>query len=180
MLELKTEGVPEAVKTLQTLSADLQEKGVRSALRVASKPVRDAMIRNAPDDPLTGGTRLGKAINILKAGKNTKIQSGRGKRELIAADGKVAMIIGPNKKVDGDSVKHIAWFTEWGTQPHKISAKDPYEGTFTIRGGFVRGTIDHPGARGQHWMSKSLAQSRGEIAREFYHGLEKWIKRQFK
>ena len=172
---IEIESIPENEKTLnelQALSADLQEKGVRAALHASSIPLVKAMRSKAPDDRSTAGSRLAQAINKTQAKTGAGVITGAGGRSVNLDSGEVGLIIGPNKKVDGRSVRGVAIITEWGAKAHKISAKN---NIFKIGPRIFRGTINHPGVKAQHWMSGAFTSVEGQYQEGFYRGLEKWM-----
>jgi hypothetical protein len=146
-----------SIDTLKALSANLQQKGVLSALHVAARPLIIAMRANAPDDPATGGSRLAVAVNKTRAKPGRKIATGRGYRVVKSEAEEIALLVGPNKKVTGKYVGYIGWFLEQGAKAHRI------------------GKGQHPGIAPRRWMSRSLESSESMIKTGFYTGLEKWI-----
>ena len=158
MIDLHLDGgQKKAVDTLKGLSANLQQKGVLSALHVAARPLIVAMKANAPDDPATGGSRLAMAVNKTRAKPGRKVGTGKGYRVVKSEGEEIALLVGPNKKVAGKYVGYIGWFLEQGAKPHRI------------------GKGQHPGVAPRRWMSKSLQSSESMITTGFYTGLEKWI-----
>ena len=159
-------GQKQAIDTLKGLSSNLQQKGVLSALHVAARPLIIAMRANAPDDPSTGGSRLAMAVNKRRAKPGTKVSTGKGHRVIKAESDEVALLVGPNKKVNGKYVGYIGWFLEQGARSHSNAKKAKYYRT---------GTGVHPGIAPRRWMSKSLESSESMIRTGFYTGLERWI-----
>lgn len=162
----------ETLRELRELSADLQDKAIKSALRVAAKPLADAMKRGAPDDSSTPGTRLAQAVNITQATKGTRVRTGAGGRMVDVGEGEFGVVVGPNKKVGGKKVDYIAWMLESGTKPHKISSKN---NILKLGPRFLRGSIQHPGVRARYWMSGAFASASGQVESQFYVGLERYL-----
>jgi hypothetical protein len=157
---------------LQELSANLQEKGIRSALRVAAKPLQAAMQAAAPDDSRTPGSRLARSINITQAKTGATVRTGAGDRAVVVGDGEVGVIVGPNKKVGGTGVGYIGWMLESGTKAHKIKSKRKF---LKIGGRFAGRSVMHPGVKAMAWMSRSFDSASSLVEEGFYTGLEKWM-----
>lgn len=155
-----------SLDTLKSLSANLQQKGVLSALHVAARPLIVAMKANAPDDPATGGSRLAMAVNKTRAKPGRKVATGRGYRVVKSDDQEIALLVGPNKKVNGKYVGYIGHFLEIGTKPHSVAKKGK---------AYRSGGKTHPGIAPRQWMSKALQSSESMIKTGFYSGLDKWI-----
>lgn len=181
MIALKT--LPDnkqSLERLQGLAGNLQEKGLRSALRGAAKPLAAAMKAAAPDDPRTGGTRLAQAINITQAKKGARVRTGRGDRFVDVETDEAAVVVGPNKKVGGQNVAWLAWMLEGGTKPHKIGPKAKNAANRLIIGGrtLPKGqSVTHPGIRPRGWMANAFVAAAGQVEQGFYTGLEQWIKK---
>jgi hypothetical protein len=158
MIDLQLNGEQkQAIDTLKGLSANLQQKGVLSALHVAARPLIIAMRASAPDDPATGGSRLAMAVNKTRAKPGRKVGTGTGYRVVKSEAEEIALLVGPNKKVNGKYVGYIGWFLEQGAKAHRI------------------GKGQHPGVAPRRWMSKALQSSESMIQTGFYTGLERWI-----
>jgi HK97 gp10 family phage protein len=155
---------------LQALSADLQVKTIRAALRAGAKPIAAAMKAAAPDDAGTAGTRLASAINITQAKTGTKVLTGAGGRSVSLNEGEVGIVVGPNKKVGGVNWGWLAHLMEHGTRPHTI---DNSESLLVIAGRFTAGPVQHPGTRARHWMNKAYLSSKGKFESAFYTTLQK-------
>ncbi|HQU87564.1 MAG TPA: HK97 gp10 family phage protein [Denitromonas sp.] len=159
---------------LQALAANLQQKGVRAALRAAAKPLQAAMRSAAPDDPRTSGSRLSQAINITQAKTGTRVRTGAGDRVADVGESELGVVVGPNKKVGGENVGYIGWMLEAGTKAHKISAKN---NILKLGPRFIRGDVAHPGIRARNWMSGAFAAASSLVEQQFYAGLESWLDR---
>lgn len=172
----------QALSTLRALSADLQQKGVRTALRASGKPIADAMKAAAPNDPMTPGSRLASAINITIAKPGRKVRTSAGDRVIRRESDEIALLIGPNKPVALNSgfvgpvankkkafgpVGYIAWFTEEGTQPHDITLKKGRKvfhfGAASDRGFVRRKTVRHLGTRALNWQTKAMNSGRPQM-----------------
>lgn len=162
----------ETLKELQALSADLQDKAIKSALKVSAKPLADAMVSNAPDDPATAGTRLARAINVTQAKKGTRVRTGVGGRVVDVKEGELGVVVGPNKKTGGIKVDWLAWMLEVGTKGHKISSKN---NILKLGPRFLRKPVWHPGIRPRAWMDKSFRSASSQIEQQFYVGLERYL-----
>lgn len=157
LLDIALENQKLSLDTLRALSKDMQNKGVRSALHIAAKPLISAMRSAAPDDPRTVGTRLAAAISKTTAKPGRRVATGRGYRVVKSEADEVALLVGPSKKVGGQRIGYIGWFLEMGTKPHKM------------------GKGKHPGVQAQHWMQRSLEATQSQMEAGFYQGLDKWI-----
>jgi len=183
LVDVKLAGQQQSLDTLHGLSRDLQQKGVRSALHVAAKPLILAMKSLAPNDNETPGSRLAQSINKTIAKPGRRVRTGAGDRVVKSENEELALLVGPNKKYRGKSVGYIGWFTEKGTDPHDIKLKKAKMFHFGIDQdrGFVRkAVIKHPGSRALKWQEAAVSRSQGSLQAEFYKGLEKWIARQAK
>ncbi len=180
---IKLETIPEnkeSIDTLRRLGAELQQKGVASALRFAAKPLALAMKATAPDDQETPGTRLSEAINVTKAKKGTRVRTGAGDRFVDVSADELGLVVGPNKRVSGGPVGYLAWFLEHGTKPHAIKPRASKK-TFKlqINGSVISGVdgVQHPGVKARHWMGNAFTAASGQVESGFYTGLQRWIKR---
>ena len=178
LVNVELVGHQQALDTLHALSADLQQKGIRSGLHVAAKPLVEAMRSLAPNDSQTPGNRLAESISKTTARPGRKVRTGAGDRVVKAESDEISLLVGPNKKWRGKGVGYIGWFTEMGTEPHDFTLKRGkvfHLGTMQDRGFVRKQAIRHPGSRGLHWQQKALALVEGQMESGFYAGLDKWI-----
>lgn len=157
---------------LRALSADLQQKGIRSALHKGGLPLVKAMRSLAPDDRTTSGSHLQQAINKTNVKSGDGLLTGQGRRFADIGKDEIALVIGPNKKIGGISVHGTASITEWGAKPHTIM---PKHGVLNIAGRFFTGSIHHPGVTGTGWMARTLDMAGNRYYEQFYHGLERFM-----
>ena len=171
MIDLQLDGgQKKAVDTLKGLSANLQQKGVLSALHVAARPLIVAMKANAPDDPKTAGSRLEMAVNKTRAKPGRKVGTGKGYRIVRSEGDEIALLVGPNKKVGGENVNYIGWFLEMGVRKHRIGKKNRlYKTGQTGQGKW------HPGIAAKYWQSRAMQAAEPMMKTGFDSGLEKWI-----
>jgi len=162
------------IDTLKTLSRDLQDKAIKSALRVSAKPLAESMKSGAPGSPKTAGTSLAQAVNISQAKSGARIRTGAGNRAVSLSSGEFGVIVGPNKKVGGESLGALAMLLEGGAKAHKISSKN---NILKLGVRFLRGAVNHPGFRAKNWMTGAFDMSAPMIEQQFYTGLDKWIAR---
>lgn len=162
----------ETLDSLQALSADLQEKGVRSALHSGGNLIVRAMKANAPDDIFTAGSHLSLAINKTQVKTGQGVLTGQGRRYISLGNDEVGLVVGPNRNIGGRSTHGTASITEWGAKPHTIGTSDTL---FRIGRSFFYGPIYHPGVKGTHWMSRAYEQSASGYEQQFYIGMEKWL-----
>jgi len=171
MIDVAIQNQQASIDTLRSLSRDLQQKGVRSALRASAVPLVVAMKAAAPDDPRTTGSRLEQSINRTIAKPGRKVKTGRGDRIVKQEGEEIAILVGPNKGVSKQKVGYIGWFTEKGTKPHTLESKKIRR----ISKALGRKSSMHPGSRAQHWMENAFSASQGQVESLFYSNLEKWI-----
>lgn len=158
--------------SLQALSYDLQEKGVRSALHSGGNLIVRAMKSSAPDDHATTGSHLARSINKTQVKRGQGVLTGQGRRYIALGNGEVGLVIGPNKKVGGRSAHGTASILEWGAKPHTIGTSKTF---FHVGSSYFFGPIQHPGVRARHWMSKAMDAAGSGYEQQFYIGLEKWL-----
>lgn len=152
------------LKELTEFELTVQNKVVRSGLVALSKPLKKSMIDNAPKDH----GYLAQSINHKSLRPNQKA------RLNIAADD-VAIIVGPNKKVNGFSQSRKANLVEGGVKAHVIESKNK-----KLRmgaGGFAEGKIKHPGVKANPFMGDSLEQNESNLSGLFYQGMAKTLDR---
>lgn len=198
MIQLKT--LPQNAKALQDLrelGADLQKKGVVSAMQSGTLPLVASLKARAPDDPKTGGSRLSAAINRLQVKGSTVLQTSSGKRNINVPDNVYGLVVGPNK---GSRKKAVGWLghiLQVGAKKHDVerivrrtfrvfSADGLSYKNKRVRfnkaikytggdGGFSRGPIVHPGFGARDWIGSALSEAEPLIDERFYAGLNKWI-----
>ena len=161
------------INELNELSADLQQKAIRSSLHAAAVPLVQAMKSAAPDDPSTPWSSLSASINKVAAKTGKSVRTGAGVRTVSLGENEVALIVGPNKKIKGRNMHGVASITEWGSKQHIIGPKA--DKNMRIGKTFVAGTVMHPGVRAKHWMSGALQDTESRFEALFYTGLEKWL-----
>lgn len=167
-LDVKIENVGDVQRVLGSMGDDLRRKAIRSGLRAAAKPVADKMRDLAPG-------RFKRAISVTQFSKRQSERlRGTLARVEIPRDG-VAMIIGPNRKVDGVRVAQLAHLVEFKTRPHKIRPRNNV--TSFGRDEFASGEIDHPGSDADPFMSEALRRTNVSFQRYFFEGLQKHLNR---
>lgn len=167
-------GGDETIRKIGQLSQGLQDKAVRTGLHSAGNLLVQAMRSNAPDDGRTQANRLARAVSKGVARENQRVITDQGPSYVKSTPGFMGMIVGPNKKVEGNSVTSIASITEWGAKPHVIRARNILK-RLVISGSPVGRVVHHPGVKGERWMQKSGEQVSSLIPEAFYKGLEKWL-----
>ncbi len=157
----------ELTAELSEFGEDVASSGLRAGLRAASKPIAERMEQLVPVD--SGLTR--RAINITRAGRGVRAR-------LTAVERENALVIGPNRKVDGRRRAPLAHILEGGSDPHEI------RGRLTVRGyrvrigaNVVRGPVRHPGTRATRFMERALDTTGSDQQRLFYEGLERYARR---
>lgn len=157
-------------RDLARLSKEIQDKAIRSGLTRAAGPIKKSMASNAPQK----SGDLSQSINqkLVTKGQASRL-SPEVRGQLISSTSGVAIIVGPNKKVNNKSQVYKAIFAESGTASHVIKPK--------TTGGFLRffggvgslfsKKIDHPGAKANPFMQKALTQNESQLQTRFYQGL---------
>lgn len=145
------------------------EKQVRKALRqLAGKPARRA-VRKAVT---AGGTPIVKQAKANLSGhkRSGALRRSIGKKRPITyANGNIVGVIGPKlgmhttyqgKFIDPAFYAHLA---EFGTKAHTVGKSVVY----LIGRQWVRGPIEHPGAKGIRFMSRALASTKTAVFAAF-------------
>jgi len=171
----------EVIQKLGQLEEGMKDKALYTAVRAGATVVSNLMKATSPDDPTTPGTSLALAVNVsrLKAGQAIRVEQGRQTRASVEP-GDVSAVAGPNKsratigggKYNLRMLQNIALWLEHGTRPHKIGKRQV---RLRIGRSLVTGPIQHPGARPQRWMQRSLESAGPQIIAEFYRSLENFL-----
>ena len=158
----------ETVKRLEKIEDELKRKAVGSGLTAAAKPIKATMAALTPVD--TGA--LKKSINQLRiSGKASRRLSLFNETIQLRPD-QIAIIVGPNKRVDNRRRSSLAHILEFGARAHRIA---PTAGRGLLRlgnEGFAR-TVNHPGIKGSRYMQRALEQNEGQIEELFFQGAAK-------
>ena len=152
------------LKDLSRLEETLQNKVVRSGLVALSKPLKKSMAANAP-----------KNKGYLAQSINHKSLNKRQKSRLNIAPDDIAILVGPNKKVNGFSQSRKANLVENGVKAHVIEAKAKALRIGPI--GFASGKIKHPGIKADPFMADSLQNNESNLQGLFYKGMAKSLDR---
>lgn len=143
MAEIKTKGLAELQKILNQLPAKIEANIMRGALRAGLGPVRDAAKTNV--ESVSGA--LASTIRV-----STKLD--RKNKHVVAS-----------LKAGATKTKKVYWahFVEYGTRPHKISArtKDGRKRPLKIDGRYVGSSVDHPGAKPKPFMRPAMDDNAG-------------------
>jgi hypothetical protein len=124
---------------LQTLSRGMQGSALRSALRAGASVLTRAEKAASPS------RRVRKSLTAIVKGSG----------------GHAEARIGAKKRTPGGRLLHLI---EGGAKPHRIS---PRRGkVLKVGARFVRGVINHPGARARPFFRKELPAQRAEIERK--------------
>jgi HK97 gp10 family phage protein len=150
------------LKDLNTLEDTLQNKVVRSGLVALSKPIKNDMAANAP-----------KNEGYLEQSINHKSLTKGQKTRLNIDSSDVAILVGPNKKVNGFSQSKKANLVEFGVKAHVIEAK--YKTLKLGPNGFAMGKVKHPGIKANPFMEKALKSNESNITGLFYQGMAKTL-----
>jgi len=152
------------LKELNELEDSVKNKVVRSGLVALSKPLKKSMASKAPKDQ----GYLAQSINHKSLNKRQK------SRMNIAADD-VAILVGPNKKVNGFSQSRKANLVENGVKAHVIQSNNkPLKIGPT---GYASGKIKHPGIKANPFMANALQDNESNLQGLFYKGMAKSLDR---
>jgi HK97 gp10 family phage protein len=152
------------LKELNELEDVIQSKVVRSGLVTLSKPLKKSMAANAPKDQ-----------GYLAQSINHKSLNKRQKSRLNIATVDVAIIVGPNKKVNGFSQSRKANLVENGVKAHVIQSNNkPLK---IGRTGYASGKIKHPGIKANPFMANALQENESNLQDLFYKGMAKSLNR---
>nr|WP_300312754.1 HK97-gp10 family putative phage morphogenesis protein [Halomonas sp.] len=135
---LRSEGFDEALHDLRALEASLQHGAVRAGLVRAIAPTKRLAKRLAPQD--TGA--MARAIGHRSLSKSAKSRLG------IPAQN-VALLVGPNRKVNGRWQGRKGMWQELGTEHMEANP----------------------------FMTPALEQTQSGMAGRFYHGLRDYLDR---
>ena len=173
------------IKDMQALSSDLQKKAVRAGLTPASRPFRDSMKSLVPTK--TGALR--ESINVRTISKGASFRLGSVLENKLKPD-QVAVIVGPNKKVNGGNVNWIANILEGGAEAHDIKPRG--ESRLSIvgvrrlakalkfeGGGFAK-TAHHPGIRARFFMKRAFESSGDASSQLFFKGVQNYLNKRQK
>jgi len=178
MIDIDVQISPEhstAVRRLGNLADEFKDKAVRAGLDAASKPILDKMKSEVPVK--TGLTR--KSVGRSKLSKNQADRLGvPGGANMRPGD--AAVLIGPNKRVEGKRRLRIFNLLDQGTDPHTIAPRRQrllkfVRATLHIRGrGFAK-KVDHPGINARNILADSLDAGRIGFGDRFNAGVEKHL-----
>jgi len=146
---------PDIGPQIRDLSDKLQRKAMVSILGSMANILRKRMIAAVPVD--TGAVQ--KAINRKQVSKGGAERLGIGQT---GTD--VAMLVGPNKKVNKRSLARIGNILEHGSKPHIIKARKSSKLSLFAGGKrFAVDKVKHPGTRPTRFMAQSLSASDSEF-----------------
>ena len=187
-VSIDSKSVKHTLGELQELSENLQEKGIRTALRASARPLVETMKTLAP-----GRSMLRDSINAKQVKSGDGVRTGAGDRTLSFGENEYGVIVGPNVGTKstvttvntsvGDvgvkltrrfkMAKSVALWLEEGTKSHKISP-DRYRGLY-IGGRWVNRPVIHPGIRARRWISTAGESAASSVENTFYTSLDKQI-----
>lgn len=152
-------------KNLNNLSVELQTKAIQSGLTKTAGPVKKAMQAGAPKQ----SGDLAKAVGQKKLTKNQKAR--------LNITTSHAIIVGPNKKVNGRFRARLGNLIEQGAKAHIIKPKKNTKGPLLFRGGGFAKYANHPGFTANPFMQRALQQNQQNLTRLFYQGLANRMKK---
>jgi len=168
-LKIETE-LSSLLNNLNKFEDVLKNKVVRSGLVASSKPIKKSMQSNAPKNR----GDLAKSINHKSLNK-------RQKARLSISHYETAIVIGPNKKINGTSVAWRANFIENGVKAHsiksKINKKLGRKLKLKVGNRVIEGDIKHPGIKSNPFMEKSINQNESNMPNLFYKGMARSLGR---
>ena len=182
-MELQYHFDAEAIQQeLRGLSEELKIKAVRAGLvKVATLGV-NLMKSTAPVETGT----LQKSVSRRQLSRTAMNRLSLGATEA------VAMLVGPNRKVNGKYYGRLANITEGGAGPHVIvpKAETRVQGLLRAQGlrgvkrmvladgrGFFATKVNHPGTRPDPFMLRAYDQSDSQVEGLFYTGVSDYLNR---
>ncbi|WP_162500804.1 HK97-gp10 family putative phage morphogenesis protein [Modicisalibacter coralii] len=166
--QLSAEQMAEVQKDLDGLAADLQAKAVRAGLVKAVSPIKRAAKRNVP--VLSGDLRKSIGHRLLS-------KSARGR--LGIANDRVAIVVGPTRKVGGYAQDFVAGLVESGVEPSTRTVRRNLKGHQAHKrdGKWVTYTYRHPGQKAEPFLGPALRENGDEMDSRFYQGLTRYLEK---
>ncbi|WIX34145.1 HK97 gp10 family phage protein [Salinicola sp. JS01] len=166
--QLDAEQMAEVHKDLEGLAADMQAKAVRTGLVSAVSPVKRAAKQNV--SVLTGDLRQSIGHRLLS-------KSARGR--LGIADDRVAIVVGPTRKVNGYAQDFIAGLVETGVEPSTRTVRRNLKSHRARKrdGKWVTYSYRHPGQKAAPFLGPALSQHGDEMDTRFYQGLTRYLEK---
>lgn len=165
-----SDDIDNILKSLDTLEEKLQKKTIRSSLVYVAKPIKKDMKTLAP-----------KKSGLLAASINHKQLTKTKKQRVGISDSDAAIIVGPNKKINGSDVAWRANFIEEGVRSHEINSKVTKKLGRSLKlkigNRVLSGDVVHPGLKANPFMEKSIRQNESNIEERFYQGMAKSLDR---
>lgn len=159
--------ITDVLKELSKFEDVIKNKAIRSGLVSLSNPVKKSMKANAPNDS-----------GDLAESINHKSLNDRQKSRLNIDNNDVAIVVGPNKKVDGRNVNWRANFIEEGVKSHDINVKKTGAlKRLKLGEKIISGPVIHPGIKANPFMSKAIQSNESNFEALFYKGLARSLKR---
>lgn len=176
MIELKTNpDIAQLQKRLARLQKELQAKVVHSSLVYAVKPVKASMKQLLPSD--TGDLRSSVGHKKLSGSRKSNLSAftgASGRASFSFADQTAALLVGPNRKVNGLHQGFKAAILEFGTKPHEISPRARSgKKALALKGGGFASSVMHPGIKAGGFMQQALARHERQLANRFYTAMAK-------
>lgn len=169
MIEFQFTNYEDAHKAMSGLEGDVKERAVRAGLREVAKPVAEKQKELAP---VSSGA-IKKSINITVLSNRHRQRLGGTLVGQTIQPTDTAVIVGPNKRVDGESHGFKGTFLEFGVREHAIPGN-----VFKFPdGGFARGQIQHPGHGANPFLSSALAKVNPKVESSFVRGVERYLRR---
>lgn len=166
-LDLQPAEIAEIDRRMKKLSDELQVRATRAGLRAAGKPIVQDAQTMAPIDE----GHLYDSINqsLLGKAKAAKINLFTGAKKRIQIDNPaIAMIIGPNKKIEGEHQGFKGALLEFGTTP----------GGRVGKRGRMRGVkYQSKGITADPFLAPAFESNQSGINARFYKGLTRYLNR---
>jgi HK97 gp10 family phage protein len=145
------------------MEISIQNKVIRTGLVSAINPVKKDMKSFAP-----------KKSGELSRSINHRTLNNRQKARLGIDNSSVAVLAGPNKKVNGENVNWRANFIESGVKSHTIKPKEK-GGKLRIGNKILANEVYHPGVKANPFMEKAIDNNQQNIPNLFYQGMAKTL-----
>lgn len=166
--QLSAEQMAEVHKDLEGLAADLQSKAVRAGLVKAVSPIKRAAKQNVP--VLSGDLKKSIGHRLL-----SKTARGR----LGIANDRVAIVVGPTRKVNGYAQDFVAGLVETGVEPSTRTVRRNLKGHRARKrdGKWVTYTYHHPGQKAHPFLGPALREHGDKMESRFYQGLTRYLEK---
>lgn len=168
-IEIAGDHMADVLRELRGLEIAIQDRAVRAGLVRAVAPVKRTAKRLAP--ALSGDLR--KSIGHKLLSRSAKGRIGIGPE-------RVAIFVGPTRKVGGYDQSFVASLIEEGVKPGTRQVRRNLKGHRSYRrdGRWVTYSYSHPGQAADPFLQPALEQNSSGFEGRFYQGLSSYLDRQ--